>query len=192
MTKSPRSRTAATVVVLLVALAGVTAVLLWPGGAKHPAAAPPPASSAPASPSPSPSPTKQLPYPWFPVGTCVDHPQLSPVITVAEVRPCQGPHDGESIANPVLPDGLAKESQIALALLKACQPYVTAWEAQQGGGTWYGFPMGPSLAYYNQGQRDATCLLTASQRQGGSKLAQPLKPVATAAPSSPAAAPSTG
>ncbi|PYC87730.1 hypothetical protein C7C46_02985 [Streptomyces tateyamensis] len=191
MTKSPRSRTAATVVALLVALAGVAAVLLWPSSPKHPAAAAPPSPSHSPSPSPSPSPTKKLPYPWFPVGSCVDHPKLSPVITAAEARPCQGPHDGESIANPLLPDGLTKESQIALALIRACQPYVTSWEAAQGGGTWYGIPMGPSLAYYNQGLRDATCLLTDSQHEGGTKLTGPLKPAADPSPS-PAASPSSG
>ncbi|WP_035850306.1 hypothetical protein [Kitasatospora azatica] len=179
MTQSARpvGRLAALAVVLLLVAAGVTAVLLWPS-AKHPAAAPPPPSpSASPSPSPSPSPTKHVPYPWFAVGTCLDHPQLSPVITVAEARPCQGPHDAEAIANPLLPDGLTKESQISQAMLKACDSAVTAWEAVQGGGTWYSFPMGPSLAYYNQGLRDVSCLLTASQREGGTKLTAALKPV---------------
>ncbi|TWG00519.1 hypothetical protein [Kitasatospora viridis] len=162
--------------VLLIALAGVAVALFWPGP-KHRAAAapPPPPSSAPPSPSPSPSPTKQVPYPWFPVGTCLDHPQLSPVITVAQARPCDGPHDAEVIANPLLPDGLVKDSQIATALRTLCQPFVATAQAAQGGGTWYSFPMGPALKYYQQGSRDTSCLLTASEREGGTKLTAPLK-----------------
>lgn len=122
-----------------------------------------------------PSPSKAFPYPWFAVGSCLDHPQLSPVITTAQPRPCDQPHDAEAIANPSLPDGLTKESQIAMAMLKACQPPVDGWKAKQGGGTWYSFPIGLSLAYYNQGFREVTCLLTASVQEGGPKLTGPLK-----------------
>ncbi|MFE9421776.1 hypothetical protein ACFYNO_02305 [Kitasatospora sp. NPDC006697] len=164
--------------VLLIALAGVAVALFWPHAKAKPAAAPPPPSSSPPAsptPSPSPSPSKQVPYPWFPVGTCVDHPQLSPVITTAQARPCDGPHDGEVIGNPLLPDGLTKDSEIAAALRKACQPFADTAQTAQGGGTWYSFPMGPALKYYAQGSRDVSCLLTGSVREGGTKLSAPLK-----------------
>ncbi|GAB2708891.1 hypothetical protein [Kitasatospora kifunensis] len=164
-------------VVLLLTAGAVTAALLWPA-TKHPAAKAPPPSPSPSaspSPSPSPSPSKALPYPWFAVGSCLDHPQLSPVITTAQARPCDQPHDAEAIANPTLPDGLTKESQIALTMLKVCRPAVDDWKAKQGGGTWYSFPLGLSLNYYDQGFREVTCLLTASQREGGPKLTGPLK-----------------
>ncbi|WP_280665806.1 MULTISPECIES: hypothetical protein [unclassified Kitasatospora] len=167
-----RRRVLALAGVLLVAVAAVTAVLLWPAKHKPVAAAPPPPSPTA---SPSPSPTKVLPYPYFPAGTCIDHPQLSKGITRAEAHPCAQPHDGEAIANPVLPDGLTKDSQIGQALLKACQPFVDDWTARQGGGHWYSFPIGPYLAYYNQGMRDATCTLAGSDVQGGSKLTGHLK-----------------
>jgi hypothetical protein len=176
MTQSarPTGRLVLPALVLLIIVAAVAAVVLWPSP-RHRAAAPPPPPSASPSPSPSPSPAKQEPYPWFPVGACLDHPQLSPVITVAQARDCHGPHDAESIANPVLPDGLTKESQVALALERLCQPYATAVEAKQGGGPWYVFPMGPSLKYYNEGHRDSSCVLAGSNREGGTKLTAPLK-----------------
>ncbi|MDH6132570.1 hypothetical protein P3T37_001955 [Kitasatospora sp. MAA4] len=166
--RARRGRLIALVVAVLLAAGAVAAVLLRPA-AHHAVAAPPPPSPH-ASPTPSPSPAKQLPYPYFPAGTCLDHPQLSKGITKAEARGCDQPHDGEAIANPVLPDGLTKDSQIGQALLKACGPFVGDWTARQGGGHWYSFPIGPDLAYYQQGLRDATCVLTGSTVQGGSKL----------------------
>jgi hypothetical protein len=45
-----------------------------------------------------------------------------------------------------------------------------AEQRQGGGGPYYGFPLGPFLAYYQQGMRDATCTLAASNKQGGTKL----------------------
>ncbi|WP_035805421.1 hypothetical protein [Kitasatospora mediocidica] len=75
----------------------------------------------------------------------------------------------------MLPEGLAKDSQIGQALLKACQPFVDDWTARQGGGRWYSFPIGPDLAFYHQGLRDATCVLTDSAAQGGAKLTGHLK-----------------
>ncbi|MGF1426218.1 hypothetical protein [Kitasatospora sp. LaBMicrA B282] len=163
-------------VVLLLTAGAVTAALLWPA-TRRPAAAPPPSPSPAAShsPTPSPSPSKQLPYPWYPVGSCLDDPQLSPVITVPQGQDCATPHDAEAIGNPTLPDGLTKESQLGMALVKACTPVALAWEAKQGGGTWYPLQLEPSLAYYQQGYRDATCLLAASHAVGGPKLTAPLK-----------------
>lgn len=170
-----RGRRVALAVVLLLLVGGTLAVLLRPEHHAVAAPPPPPSPSPSASPSPSPSPTKHLPYPWFPAGTCFDHPQLSKGINEVEARPCEAPHDGEAISNPVLPDGLAKDSQIALALLKVCGPSAADWTARQGGGTWYPFPMGPSLAYYKQGFRDATCTMAGSDVQGGTKLTGHLK-----------------
>ncbi|WP_354639582.1 hypothetical protein [Kitasatospora camelliae] len=144
------------------------AVLLWPDRRK-PAAAPPPPSSAP--PSPSPTPTRSLPYPFFTPGTCLDHPQLSKVITKAEERPCDQSHDGEAIANVVLPDGLTDDAQIGRALRELCKAPLAEWEGRQGGGgPYYGFPIGPYLPYYQQGLHEATCTMTVSDRQGGRKL----------------------
>ncbi|MFD9127985.1 hypothetical protein [Kitasatospora sp. NPDC059571] len=161
-------RRIAAVVAVVAVLAVAAAVLLWPDG-HHRAAPPPPAPSAP--PSPSPSPSKQLPYPYFTPGTCLDHPQLSTVITRAEQRPCERPHDGEAIANVVLPEGLTSDLQIGRALRELCKDPLAAREAAQGGGgPYYGFPLGPYLQYYKDGMRDATCTMTASDRQGGQKL----------------------
>ncbi|GGV26335.1 hypothetical protein GCM10010495_47920 [Kitasatospora herbaricolor] len=168
------------VAAVLVLLLGVTAtVLLWPE--HRPVALPPPAPSPTVStpaptPTPTPTPSKVLPYPFFPVGTCLDHPQLSKAITKSEARPCEGSHDAESIATVLLPEGLTSDSQIGRALREACATAVDAAEKRQGGGgPYYGFPLGPYLAYYQQGMRDATCTLAVSNKQGGTKLTGQLR-----------------
>jgi hypothetical protein len=169
--RSPGSRgrwVVAVVAVLAVAAGG--AMLLWPQRKK---ALPPPPRALVTS-TPSPSPSKVLPYPWFAAGTCYDHPQLSPVITHAEARPCTQDHDAESIANVLLPDGLTSDFVIGKTLRELCKDPVAAAEARQGGGTFYTYPITPDLTYYKQGYRDATCGLAVSDHQGGTKLHGPL------------------
>ncbi|MEV8093930.1 hypothetical protein [Kitasatospora sp. NPDC085879] len=162
-------RRAVVVVAVVVVLAVAAAVWLWPDGGRR--AAPPPPAPSSAPPSPSPSPSKTLPYPWFTPGTCFDHPQLSEVITRAEERPCEQPHDGEAIADVLLPEGLTSDVQIGRAMRELCAAPLAEWQQRQGGGgPYYGFPLGPYLQYYKQGLRDATCTLTASNRQHGRKL----------------------
>ncbi|WP_156178502.1 hypothetical protein [Saccharothrix sp. ST-888] len=152
-------------VVVVAALGGL---FLWPERQK--VALPPPAAPTSHSPSASPSPSKVLPYPYFLPGTCLDHPQLSTGITKAEARPCTEAHDGEAIANVVLPEGLASDLLIGRTLRELCQAPLTDWEQQQGGGgPYYGFPIGPYLKFYQQGMRDATCTMTVSEHQGGAK-----------------------
>ncbi|MEV4557582.1 hypothetical protein AB0K51_11370 [Kitasatospora sp. NPDC049285] len=173
MTKRQKAALAAVVAALAVVAASV---LLWPEPAHRQAAPPPPSPSASPSPSPSPSPSRQLPYPFFTPGTCLDHPQLSEVIAKAEARPCDQPHDGEAIADVVLPDGLTSDTAIGRAMRELCQaPLAAAEQRQGGGGPYYGFPIGPYLQYYQQGMHDATCTLTASSRQHGTKLTAPLR-----------------
>lgn len=160
-------RVMATVLTVLVLVAGA-ALWLWPDARKHRAAAPPP---APSSAAPSPSPSTALPYPYFTPGTCFDHPQLSEVITKAEERPCEQPHDGEAIADVVLPDGLTSDTQIGRALRDLCKaPLADREQRQGGGGPYFGFPLGPYLQYYQQGMRQATCTMTVSNQQHGRKL----------------------
>ncbi|GJF28759.1 hypothetical protein KNE206_14590 [Kitasatospora sp. NE20-6] len=150
-------------------LVAAAAVWLWPDGG-HRSAQPPPVAVG-ASPSPSPSPSPTLPYPFFPPGTCLDHPQLSKVITTVEARPCEQSHDGEAIANVRLPEGLTSDAGIGRALRELCKVPLAEWDRRQGGGgPYYGFPFGPSLAFYGQGMRDATCAMTVSSRQEGRKL----------------------
>lgn len=155
-------RMALLAVVVAAALGGL---FLWPE--RHRVALPPPAVAFPSSPSASPS--KVLPYPYFPPGTCFDHQQLSTGITKPEQRPCAQPHDGEAIANVVLPEGLTDDLVIGRALRGLCQAPLTEWEREQGGGQFYGFPIGPYLKFYQQGFRDATCTMTVSDQQGGPK-----------------------
>ncbi|MER6395199.1 hypothetical protein ABT263_03930 [Kitasatospora sp. NPDC001603] len=166
--------------VLAVLLAVVATVLLWPE--KKPVApAPPPApSTAPPTPTPTPpptpTPTRTVPYTFLPVGSCFDHPQLNKTVTKPEARPCEGEHDGEAIADLLLPDGLTGDSQIGKAMREGCQPAQAAAEARQGGGgPYYGYPFGPSMTYYQQGWRDFTCTLTASNRPGGVRLSGHLR-----------------
>ncbi|MFD8704191.1 hypothetical protein ACFV1W_16460 [Kitasatospora sp. NPDC059648] len=165
--------------VLAVLLAVVATVLLWPEDDPKPAAAPPPPTPA-ATPTPTPTPTPtrpQPPYAFFPVGTCFDHPQLSPVITKAEERSCTTPHDGEVIADLKLPDGLSGEIPIALAMRDGCKDAETTAKAHQGDGkSYYARQFGPAMANYRQGWRDYSCTLTAGNKQGGPKLTGQLRP----------------
>ncbi len=161
--------------VLVLLLAVVATAVLWPQD--KPVALPPPPSASPSpSPTPTATPTKVLPYPFFTVGACLDLPQLSKVITKAEARPCEGAHDAEAIADVLLPEGLTSDSQIGRALLEVCKAAVDTAEKLQGDtGPYYSRPLGPYLAYYQQGMRDATCTLAVSTRQGGRKLTGPLR-----------------
>ncbi|MFJ4189190.1 hypothetical protein [Kitasatospora sp. NPDC089509] len=165
--------------VLAVLLAVVATVVLWPEDAAKPAAAPPPPTpTATPTPSPTPTPTKSPPpYAYFPVGTCFDHPQLSPVITKAEQRPCTGDHDGEVVANLKLPDNLSGELPIAVAMRDGCKDAETTAKAHQTDGkSYYPREFGPALANYKDGWRDYTCTLTAGNKQGSPKLPTPLRP----------------
>ncbi|MEU9048519.1 MULTISPECIES: hypothetical protein [unclassified Kitasatospora] len=170
-----------TVIAVLVALLAVLATaVLWPDDRKPAAAPPPPTPTATPTPTPTPSPTPtkpQPPYAYFPVGTCFDHPQLSPVITRAEERPCTGDHDGEVIANLKLPDNLTGEVPIALAMRDGCkEAEATAKAGQADGKTYYGRQFGPALVNYQQGWRDYTCTLTGGNKQGAPKLTGRLHP----------------
>ncbi|MGW7582248.1 hypothetical protein ACWGKU_32040 [Kitasatospora sp. NPDC054768] len=164
--------------VLVVLLAVVATAVLWPDD-KKPAAAPPPTPTPTATqtPTPTPTPTPQPPYAFFPVGACFDHPQLSPVITKPEERPCAGDHDGEVIADLKLADGITGDIPLALAMRDGCKEAEAAAKARQGDGkTYYGRQFGPATANYQQGWRDYTCTLTASNKQGGPKLTGQLHP----------------
>ncbi|GAA2225436.1 MULTISPECIES: hypothetical protein [Kitasatospora] len=148
-----------------VVVAALGGLFLWPQ--RHRVALPPPV--VPTAYSPSASPSKVLPYPYFLPGTCFDHQQLSTGITKPEQRPCAQPHDGEAIADIVLPDGLTDDLVIGRTLRELCRAPLAEWEQQQDGGQYYGFPVGPYLRYYQQGYRDATCTMTVSDHQGGPK-----------------------
>ncbi|MFI6155571.1 hypothetical protein ACIBCA_23125 [Kitasatospora sp. NPDC051170] len=170
--------TVSAVLVLLLAVVGT--VLLWPEDEKKPAAAPPPPTATPTptpTPTPAPTPTPKPPYVFLPVGACFDHPQLSPVITKIEERPCTGDHDGEVIADLKLPDGLSGEVPIALAIRNGCYDAQTAAMARQTDGKKYHErQFGPTGANYQAGWRDYSCALTLSEKQGGPKIAAPLHP----------------
>ncbi|MEV7779203.1 hypothetical protein [Kitasatospora sp. NPDC088351] len=176
-TRPSRGLVLAVVAVLAVLLAVVATVLLWPE--KKPAALPPPPSPTATptpTPTPSPTPSRVVPYTFLPVGSCFDHPQLSKTITKPEPRPCEGEHDGEVIADQLLPDGLTGDNQLAKAMREGCKETLAAAEARQGGGgPYYGYPFGPSMTYYQQGWRDYTCTMTASNRQGSTKLSGHLR-----------------
>ncbi|WP_435649119.1 hypothetical protein [Kitasatospora purpeofusca] len=166
--------------VLVLLLAVVATVLLWP--ADDPAPAPPPPSptatptptptpTSTPTPTPTPTPTKVVPYSFFTVGTCLDHPQLSRTVTKPEARPCEGRHDGEAIADQLLPEGLTGDYVVANAMRDGCKEAQAAAEARQGGGgPYYSYPVGPSYAFYQQGWRDYTCILTAGNRPDTGKL----------------------
>ncbi|MFD7729008.1 hypothetical protein ACFV6F_01285 [Kitasatospora phosalacinea] len=159
---------------LVAALAVVAAVLLWPDP-KEPAASPPPPSASP-SPTPSPSPSKTYPYPYYPPGTCLLMPWISGVKD-STVTPCDQPHDAETTANVVMPDGLADDRAVNKALLELCAPSLKGVQRQQGGFDLYNnSPIVPLTKYYEQGYRDASCTVTVSNQQPDRKLTAPLHP----------------
>ncbi|MFJ9521476.1 hypothetical protein ACIRPK_24875 [Kitasatospora sp. NPDC101801] len=171
-----RRRVVATAVVLLLLAAGAV-VLLWPGPDRVTPAPPPPTSAAPSpSASPSPSPSKVLPYLFFPPGTCLDYQPLSKTAAPAETRPCDQVHDGEVVADIVLPEGLTAEPAIQQAITAACEPHLVEWETRQGGGgPYFGRYLGPRLVHYQAGFRDATCVMAVTDRPGGRRLTGHLK-----------------
>ncbi|MFJ8430010.1 hypothetical protein ACIQ9P_01780 [Kitasatospora sp. NPDC094019] len=165
--------------VLVLLLAVVATVLLWPGDDPAPAPPPPspttatptPTPTATPTPTPTPTPTKVVPYAFFTVGTCLDHPQLSRTVTKPEARPCEGKHDGEAIADQLLPEGLTDGYVIGNAMRDGCKEAQAAAEARQGGGgPYYSYPVGPNYSFYQQGWRDYTCVLTAGNRPDTGKL----------------------
>ncbi|MFD0274537.1 hypothetical protein ACFVHB_11615 [Kitasatospora sp. NPDC127111] len=164
--------------VVVVLLAVVATVLLRP----EPAPLPPPPSPSPTtpaptptpSPTPTPTPARVVPYTFFPVGSCFDQPQQTKTVTKPEPRPCEGEHDGEVVATPLLPDGLT-ETQLNKAVRDGCKEPLTAAAARQGGGTFYPLPIGPPMAQYQQGWRDYTCSLTSGTHPGTPKLTGHLK-----------------
>ncbi|MFI6446989.1 hypothetical protein [Kitasatospora sp. NPDC050543] len=173
--RPPRGLVLAVAAVLAVLLGVVATVLLWPE--HHPAALPPPAASptpttpsATPTPTPTPTPTKVLPYPFFATGTCFDHPRASRSLAKVEARPCEGDHDGESIANVTLPEGLTSDSQISTALRDGCRTVYAETAKRQSGGPYESYPIGPDLGSYQQGNRDTTCTLMISNKPGAAKL----------------------
>ncbi|MQS11799.1 hypothetical protein F7Q99_05720 [Streptomyces kaniharaensis] len=93
------------------------------------------------------------------------------MIVTSEERPCEREHDGEVIATLQLPEGLTGDLKINLAMLDGCKGAETAAKARQGDDrTYYGRPLGPTMANYQQGWRDYTCSLTVSNHQGGPRL----------------------
>ncbi|WP_395296583.1 hypothetical protein ACF9IK_26405 [Kitasatospora hibisci] len=173
--RPPRGLVLAVAAVLAALLAVVATVLLWPEQEQTPL--PPPPSPTTAAPSatptptltPTPTPSRVVPYTFFPVGTCFDHPQQTKTVTKPEARPCEGEHDGEVVADLLLPDGLT-ETQLNKAVRDGCKEPLAAAEARQGGGTFYPLPIGPPMAQYRQGWRDYTCSLTSGTRPGTPKL----------------------
>ncbi|GAA1177070.1 hypothetical protein F4556_005606 [Kitasatospora gansuensis] len=170
-----RRRVVATAVVLLLLAAGAV-LLLWPEPERRAAPSPPPPGTTTPSPSPSPTPSKVLPYLFFPPGTCLDYQPLSRTAAPAEARPCEGKHDGEVIANIVLPDGLTGETAVQQAMTAACKPHLTEWDGKQGGGgPYFGRYLGPRLVHYQAGFRDATCIMSGTDQPDGRRLTGHLK-----------------
>ncbi|MCG6493113.1 hypothetical protein [Kitasatospora sp. A2-31] len=178
--RPPRGLVLAVAAVLAALLAVVATVLLWPEKERAPLPPPPspttatPSPTPTATPTPTPTPSRVVPYTFFPVGTCFDHPQQTRTVTKPEARPCEGEHDGEVVADLLLPDGLT-ETQLNKAVRDGCKESLAAAEARQGGGTFYTLPIGPPMAQYQQGWRDYTCSLTSGTRPGTPKLTGHLK-----------------
>ncbi|MFF2819069.1 hypothetical protein ACFVT9_26530 [Kitasatospora cineracea] len=158
--------------VLVAALVAAGAIALWPAPTKPAAAPPPPTTSPP--PTPAPSPSKTYPYPFYPPGTCLLMPWISGVKD-STVTPCDQPHDAETTANVVMPEGLADDRGMNKALLELCAPSFHAVQQQKNGTDLYNnSPIVPLTKYYQQGYRDVSCTVTVSNQQPDRKMTAPL------------------
>ncbi|MFF4649057.1 hypothetical protein [Streptomyces sp. NPDC001380] len=176
--RGARIAAAAAGAVLLATGAG-TALLATGRDPGRAAAAPSPSAStrpAPPSASPTPGDTPDLPYVVLKPGTCFDHPNLTKGLRTVVVRPCDGPHDGEAVADVTLKGDFTRDSQISKAVYRQCTAAGKRTANRQGEGRrFYSYVLTPSAELYRRGYDQATCTLTGSDRPGGAKLTAKLR-----------------
>ncbi|MEU7240949.1 hypothetical protein [Streptomyces sparsogenes] len=118
-----------------------------------------------------------VPYVVLKPGQCFDHPALDSSVTKVEKRGCDGPHDGEVIANETLTGDFATEKAIQDKSLTLCE--TDAKERLKSipndGRMYYYYALYPALGTYRiQGQDQVSCALTLSGSLNGKKLTKPL------------------
>nr|WP_065958519.1 hypothetical protein [Streptomyces sparsogenes] len=141
------------------------------GGSDVPDGGSTPSASASADPG------DLVPYVVLKPGQCFDHPALDSSVTKVEKRGCDGPHDGEVIANETLTGDFATEKAIQDKALTLCE--TDAKERLKSipndGRMYYYYALYPALGTYRiQGQDQVSCALTLSGSLNGKKLTKPL------------------
>ena len=102
---------------------------------------------------------------------------LSSAVTEVEERSCDGPHNGEVIANETLTGDYTTETALQQKVLSLCKADAEKRlkRIPADGKTYYYYAIYPSLATYKyQGEDQISCSLTLSNQLDGEKLTAPL------------------
>ncbi|MGY0062617.1 hypothetical protein ACWY4P_39805 [Streptomyces sp. LZ34] len=122
-------------------------------------------------------PADLVPYVVLKPGECFDHPSLDSSVTKVEKRGCNGPHDGEVVANETLTGDFSTEKAIQDKALTLCE--TDAKERLKSipndGRLYYYYALYPALGTYRiRGEDQISCALTLSSGPNGKKLTKPL------------------
>ncbi|MFH0244806.1 hypothetical protein ACGRHY_20830 [Streptomyces sp. HK10] len=143
-----------------------------PGASDEPAD--PPATDAP-TPDVTAVPSELVLYVVLDPGTCFDHPSLSSDVTEVEERPCDGPHDGEVIANETITGDFGTQAELQKEVMSLCKADVEKRLARMPQDrTYYYYAIYPTLLTYGRGEDQVTCSLTLSNEVDGPELDAPL------------------
>ncbi|MGW7353436.1 hypothetical protein [Streptomyces sp. Z26] len=118
-----------------------------------------------------------VPFVVLDPGQCFDHPALSSAVTEVETRSCNGPHNGEVIANDKLTGTFSSETELQSKVLELCKADAAERlkKIPQDGRNYYFYAIYPSLETYRiRGQDTISCSLTLSNSLNGTKLDKPL------------------
>lgn len=128
-------------------------------------------------PTPDASSSDLVPFVVLDPGQCFDHPSLSSDVTEVTKRSCDGPHNGEVIANDKLTGDFSTEKDLQAKVLELCKADATERlkTIPQDGRNYYFYAIYPSLdTYQDRGQDTISCSLTLSNSLDGTKLTKPL------------------
>ncbi|MES4905236.1 MULTISPECIES: hypothetical protein [unclassified Streptomyces] len=118
-----------------------------------------------------------VPYVVLKPGECFDHPMLDTSVTKVEKRGCNGPHDGEVVANETLTGDFSTEKDIQAKALSLCETDAKKRlkSIPNDGRMYYYYALYPALGTYRiRGEDQVSCSLTLSSGPGGKKLTKPL------------------
>ena len=132
-------------------------------------------SSPPATDTPSPTPNEVL-YVVLKPGTCFDHPGLSSHVTQVKTVSCNGPHDGEVIANETITGTYATQDDLQKEALRLCEADARKRLSTMPGQAqdYFYYAIFPTLDTYRDGKDTVTCSLTRTDTVDGPDLTEPL------------------
>ncbi|MCT2594360.1 hypothetical protein LHJ74_31390 [Streptomyces sp. N2-109] len=128
-------------------------------------------------PTPEVSSSDLVPFVVLDPGQCFDHPSLSSDVSVVTKRSCDGPHNGEVIANDKLTGNFSTDKDLQAKVLELCKADASERlkSIPQDGRNYYFYAIYPSLdTYKDRGQDTISCSLTLSNSLDGTKLTKPL------------------